>query len=78
MTSWQQYFKNMSMEFIVLVVMFYDTVISEIQKGTLINMFTKGLSRLKVLGKDTCSCSSLELLLLDVQEKSINLQNGIC
>lgn len=78
LTSWQQYFKNMSMEFIVLVVMFYDTVISEIQKGTLINMFTKGLSRLKVLGKDTCSCSSLELLLLDVQEKSINLQNGIC
>lgn len=49
MTSWQQYFKNMSMEFIVLVVMFYGTVVSEIQKGTLINMFTKGLSRWKAL-----------------------------
>jgi len=53
LTSWQQYFKNMSMEFIVLVVMFYGTVVTEIQKGTLINMFTKGLSRWKVLAAKT-------------------------
>ena len=49
MTSWQQYFKNMSMELIVIVVMFYSIVTHEIQKGTLINMLTKGLSRWKVI-----------------------------
>ena len=49
LTSWEQYFKNMSVEFIVIVVMFYGTLSSELQKGTLINMLTKGLSRWKVL-----------------------------
>jgi ABC-2 type transport system permease protein len=59
MTSWQQYYKNMSFEFIVLVVMFYGTVVSEIQKGTLINMFTKGLSRWKALAAKTVSASAI-------------------
>jgi ABC-2 type transport system permease protein len=49
MTSWQQYYKNMSMEFIVLVVMFCGILTSEYQKGTLINMLTKGLPRWKVI-----------------------------
>lgn len=49
MTSWQQYYKNMSMEFIVFVVMFCGILTSEYQKGTLINMLTKGLSRWKVI-----------------------------
>ncbi len=49
MTSWEQYYKNMSMEFIVLVVMFCGILTSEYQKGTLINMLTKGLPRWKVI-----------------------------
>lgn len=58
LTSWQQYFKNMSIEFIVLVVMFYGIVVTEIQKGTLINMFTKGLSRWKALAAKTLTASA--------------------
>lgn len=49
MTSWEQYYKNMSMEFIVFVVMFGGILTSEYQKGTLINMLTKGLPRWKVI-----------------------------
>jgi ABC-2 type transport system permease protein len=49
MSSWEQYYKNMSMEFIVLVVMFCGILTSEYQKGTLINMLTKGLPRWKVI-----------------------------
>lgn len=49
MTSWEQYYKNMSMEFIVFVVMFCGTLTSEYQKGTLINILTKGLPRWKVI-----------------------------
>lgn len=49
MTSWEQYYKNMSMEFIVIIVMFCGILTSEYQKGTLINMLTKGLSRWKVI-----------------------------
>lgn len=49
MTSWEQYYKNMSMEFIVFAVMFCGILTSEFQKGTLINMLTKGLSRWKVI-----------------------------
>ncbi len=48
-TSWEQYYKNMSMEFIVLVIMFCGVLTSEYQKGTLINMLTKGLPRWKVI-----------------------------
>jgi ABC-2 type transport system permease protein len=49
MTSWEQYYKNMSMEFIVFVVVFCGILSSEYQKGTLINMLTKGLPRWKVI-----------------------------
>ena len=49
MTSWEQYYKNMSMQFIVLVIMFCGILTSEYQKGTLINMLTKGLPRWKVI-----------------------------
>ncbi len=49
LTSWEQYYKNMSMEFIVIVVMFCGILTSEYQKGTLINMLTKGLTRWKVI-----------------------------
>lgn len=49
MTSWEQYYKNMSMEFIVFVIMFCGILTSEYQKGTLINILTKGLSRWKII-----------------------------
>ncbi|BCN30781.1 ABC transporter permease [Anaeromicropila herbilytica] len=49
LTSWQQYYKNMSMEFIAFVVMFCGVLTLEYQKGTLINMLTKGLPRWKVI-----------------------------
>ena len=49
MTSWEQYYKNISMEFIVFVIMFCGIFTSEYQKGTLINVLTKGLSRWKVV-----------------------------
>lgn len=63
MTSWEQYYKNMSMEFIVLVVMFCGILTSEYQKGTLINMLTKGLPRWKViLSKSIALFTSWSLL----------------
>ena len=49
MTSWEQYYKNMSMEFIVYILMFCGTLTAEYKKGTLINMLTKGLPRWKVI-----------------------------
>lgn len=49
MTSWEQYYKNIPMEFIVLVVMFCGILVNEYQKGTLINILTKGLPRWKVI-----------------------------
>jgi ABC-2 type transport system permease protein len=49
MTSWGQYYKNVPMGIIVLVVMFCGILVGEYQKGTLINILTKGLSRWKVI-----------------------------
>jgi ABC-2 type transport system permease protein len=49
MTSWEQYYKNMSMEFIVMVILFCGILVNEYQKGTLINVLTKGLPRWKVI-----------------------------
>lgn len=44
--SWSQFFKNLSqMGFIVLLIIFSDSLPKEIQSGTLINVITKGVSR---------------------------------
>lgn len=44
--SWTQFFKNLTqIEMIVLALMFSGTVNNEINKGTLINLVTKGLRR---------------------------------
>lgn len=48
LTSWEQFYKNAPMVLIVLVIMLSGTFASEYQKGTLINMLTKGLARSKV------------------------------
>lgn len=49
LTSWQQYYKNISMMLIVLVVMASGILVGEYQKGTLVQMLTKGLARWKVI-----------------------------
>ncbi len=48
MTSWTQFYKNMPMALIVVVLMLSGIFIQEYQKGTLILVLTKGLSRQKV------------------------------
>lgn len=54
--AWTQFFKNATqMGFIVMVILFSSALSSELSKGTLINMLTKGLSRTAViLSKYTC------------------------
>jgi ABC-2 type transport system permease protein len=54
--SWTQFFKNITqMGLIVMVVVFNGILVTEVSKGTLINMLTKGLSRKAViLSKYTC------------------------
>lgn len=49
MTSWGQFYKNISMVLLVFIVMFSGSLTNEYQKGTLINMLTKGLDRWKVI-----------------------------
>jgi ABC-2 type transport system permease protein len=49
LTSWIQYYKTTSIELIFLIIMFSGILVNEYQKGTLINMLTKGLARWKVL-----------------------------
>lgn len=49
MSSWSQFFKNVPIVLIAFLVIFSATLTNEYQKGTLINMVTKGLSRWKVL-----------------------------
>ena len=49
LTSWIQFFKNMPIALIVFLVMFSSVLTAEYQKGTLINVITKGLKRWKIL-----------------------------
>ena len=49
LTSWEQFYKNMPIAFIVFVLMFSGIVASELQKGTLINIVTKGMSRWEIM-----------------------------
>ena len=48
LTAWTQYFKNLMMEYILILAMFSGTFAQEYQSGTLINLLTKGVSRGKV------------------------------
>ena len=48
--SWMQFFKNVSqMGFMILVVIYSGMMATELSKGTLINMLTKGLPRRTVV-----------------------------
>ena len=49
MTSWAQFFKNMPMALLILVVLSGSSFTGEYQKGTLFNMVTKGLERWKIV-----------------------------
>jgi len=49
MTSWTQFYKNIPMALIVFLLMFSGIMATEIHKGTLINMITKGLSRKTII-----------------------------
>ncbi len=48
LTSWMQFFKNMPMALIVFLVLFSGILTSEYQKGTLINVVTKGMKRWRI------------------------------
>lgn len=50
MTSWNQFYKNISMALIIFALMLSGILTTEYQKGTLVNMLTKGLVRWKVVG----------------------------
>lgn len=49
MSSWTQFYKNMPIVLIIFVVLFSAILTNEYQKGTLINILTKGLKRWKVI-----------------------------
>lgn len=48
-TSWTQFFKNISMALIVFILLYSGIFTKEYESGTLILMLTKGLARSKVL-----------------------------
>ncbi len=49
MASWTQFYKNIPMGLIVFLLLFSGIIANELQKGTLINMITKGMSRKAIL-----------------------------
>ncbi len=49
LTSWTQFFKNIPMALIAFVLLYASAFTKEYEKGTLILMLTKGLSRYKVV-----------------------------
>lgn len=48
LTAWTQYYKNLMMEYILILAVFSSLFSQEYQSGTLINILTKGVSRAKV------------------------------
>lgn len=49
LTSWEQFYKNMPMGIVIFVLIFSGIVAAELQKGTLINIVTKGMPRWKIM-----------------------------
>lgn len=55
MTSWTQFYKNIPMALVIFILMFSGILTAEYQKGTLINMLTKGMVRWKVILAKACT-----------------------
>ncbi|MFT4146037.1 MAG: ABC transporter permease subunit [Mobilitalea sp.] len=55
MTSWTQYYKNLTMALIIFALFVSNTFTKEFQSGTLVLVLTKGLSRFKVVFAKTAS-----------------------
>lgn len=53
MTSWTQYYKNVPLAIIIFLLMFSSILTLEYQKGTLVNMVTRGLARWKIVAAKT-------------------------
>lgn len=49
-TSWTQFFKNLPMALLLFIVLFGGTLAGECERGTLIPLLTRGLSRRSVIG----------------------------
>lgn len=49
LTSWTQFYKNIPIAFIIFLLIFSNTLTGEYQKGTLINIITKGMNRWKII-----------------------------
>lgn len=49
LTSWMQFYKNIPMALLVLLFLYSSLMAAEYQKGTLICLLTKGMSRWKIL-----------------------------
>ena len=47
--SWMQFYKNISTQLIIFVIVYCGSISNELSKGTLINMLTKGLPRKTVI-----------------------------
>lgn len=49
MSSWAQFYKNIPIALIIFLLIFSGIFTAEYQKGTLVNMITKGMDRWKIL-----------------------------
>lgn len=49
LTSWEQFYKNIPIALFVFIIIISGTFTTEYQKGTLVNMLTKGLTRWKII-----------------------------
>ena len=59
MTSWTQFYKNIPLALIIFVLVCSSTFTAEYQKGTLILVVTKGLSREKIMLAKTVMMAAL-------------------
>lgn len=57
MTSWMQFLENTTMIMIIFIIMFSASITGECQKGTMVQVFTRGVKpSTVVLAKWTCAC----------------------
>lgn len=52
-TSWTQFYKNMPITLVIVLLLFGSILTVEYQKGTLINMITKGMARWGIIASKT-------------------------